>query len=88
MRAEACQAVGADALGRTPSACWARFHHCSADGRFARTGLLPGQLRLGPSLMIDRQLHGRVTPARFDAFSGIICRSGRTAMTATAVGDR
>jgi formate dehydrogenase subunit gamma len=67
-RAEACQALGAQALAaHAERALGTAFHGRSADGRF---GLEPvyclGNCAMGPALLIDRQLYSRVTAGRFD----------------------
>jgi formate dehydrogenase subunit gamma len=67
-RAEACQAVGAreleahacGKLGITPG-------DTSADGTVTlEAAYCLGNCALGPAVMIDGTLHGRVTPPRFD----------------------
>jgi formate dehydrogenase subunit gamma len=68
-RAEACQARGGVALeAHVKARLGLDYHGTTGDGS---TTLEPvyclGNCALGPSLMIDEQLHGRVTPARFDA---------------------
>jgi formate dehydrogenase subunit gamma len=68
-RAEACQALGAVALeAHVKARLGIDFHETTRDGS---TTLEPvyclGNCALGPSLMIDEQLHGRVTAERFDA---------------------
>lgn len=69
-RAEACQSMGAPALeaharrqlGLSASA------HDTADGRFTLEPVYClGNCALSPSLLLDGQLHGRVSPARLDA---------------------
>jgi formate dehydrogenase subunit gamma len=67
-RAEACQAVGAAALeAHAKRRLGADFHGTSADGRYTLEPVYClGNCACGPSLMIDRELHARVTPARFD----------------------
>lgn len=75
-RAEACQAVGADDLalhaeqkiGKPTDGSSVRTHadKSSADFRLSAVYCL-GNCALGPALMIDGQLFGRVTPERFDA---------------------
>jgi len=43
------------------------FHGTSGDGRFTLEPVYClGNCASGPSLMIDRELHGRMTPQRFD----------------------
>ena len=53
-RAEACQAMGCEALvARAEARARHRLRRTSADGRDARDGLLPRPLRDGPSAMVD-----------------------------------
>lgn len=71
-RAEACQARGARALeAHAKRSLGIDYHQTTAD---RRTTLEPayclGNCALGPALMIDGQLHGRVDAARFDALVG------------------
>lgn len=68
-RAEACQAVGAVALeAHAKRALGVEFHGTSADGRYTLEPVYClGNCATGPSMMIDRELHSRVTPERFDA---------------------
>ena len=71
-RAEACQAVGAVAL--EAHARWrlgVELHGTSADGRYTLEPVYClGNCACGPSLLIDGQLHARVTPERFDELTG------------------
>jgi formate dehydrogenase subunit gamma len=71
-RAEACQAVGASALeAHAKRALAIEFHGTSADGRYTLEPVYClGNCASGPSLMIDRELHGRMTPERFDVLIG------------------
>lgn len=67
-RAEACQAVGAEALAAHAKAALAcDFDETTADGAFT---LLPvyclGQCACGPALMLGDELHARVSPDKFD----------------------
>ena len=67
-RAEACQALGATALEAHAKQCLGiDFHQTTTD---AAVTLEPvyclGNCALGPSVMIDDKVHGRVTAARFD----------------------
>jgi formate dehydrogenase subunit gamma len=44
------------------------YHGTTSDGAITLEAVYClGNCALGPSLMIDHQLHGRVTPERFDA---------------------
>ena len=67
-RAEACQAVGAVGLeAHAKRALGVEFHGTSGDGRYTLEPVYClGNCASGPSLMIDRELHGRMTPQRFD----------------------
>ncbi len=68
-RAEACQAVGADALAsHARRALGCDFHETTADGSVTLEPVYClGQCACGPAVMIGEQLHGRVDAARFDA---------------------
>lgn len=67
-RAEACQAVGAVALeSHAKQSLGVEFHGTTADGAITLEPVYClGNCALGPSLMIDDRLQGRVSPARFD----------------------
>lgn len=67
-RAEACQSVGAAALeSHAKRSLGVDFHGTTADGAVSLEPVYClGNCALGPSLMIDGRLLGRVTPARFD----------------------
>lgn len=71
-RAEACQAVGAVQLeAHAKRALGVDFHGTSGDGRYTLEPVYClGNCATGPSLMIDRELHGRMTPERFDELIG------------------
>jgi len=68
-RAEACQAVGAEALAEhAQRALGCGFHQPSADGAFTLEPVYClGLCASGPALMLGEQLHGRVDAVRFDA---------------------
>ena len=68
-RAEACQALGSVALeAHAKAALGVDFHGTTKDGAITLEPVYClGNCALGPSLMIDQQLHGRVTAERFDA---------------------
>jgi formate dehydrogenase subunit gamma len=68
-RAEACQAVGAQALeAHAKATLKIDFHGTTADGAISLEPVYClGNCALGPSLMIDEKLQGRVTAQRFDA---------------------
>lgn len=68
-RAEACLAMRGEALAAHVKArLRLDWHQVGADGQF---GLEPvyclGNCACAPALMIDQELHGRVTPEQFDA---------------------
>jgi formate dehydrogenase subunit gamma len=67
-RAEACQAVGAAELeAHARRRLGADFHGTSRDGHYTLEPVYClGNCACGPSLMIDRELHAYVTPAKFD----------------------
>ena len=68
-RAEACQALGSVALeAHAKATLGVDFHGTTRDGAVTLEPVYClGNCALGPSLMIDQQLHGRVTAERFDA---------------------
>src|SRR5271166_4250753 len=68
-RAEACQALGAVGLeAHAKKALGIEFHGTTADGAISLEPVYClGNCALGPSVMIDEQLQGRVSAARFDA---------------------
>jgi len=67
-RAEACQSVGAVALeAHAKRSLGIDFHGTTTDGAVTLEPVYClGNCALGPALMIDDKLCGRVTPARFD----------------------
>jgi len=68
-RAEACQSVGAVALeAHAKKSLGIDFHQTTADGAISLEPVYClGNCALGPSLMIDDRLQGRMSPQRFDA---------------------
>ncbi|MGA8276718.1 MAG: formate dehydrogenase subunit gamma [Rhodanobacteraceae bacterium] len=68
-RAEACQALGARRLeAHVRHTLGIDFGERTSDGAIALEPVYClGNCACGPSLMIDDELHGRVTPERFDA---------------------
>jgi formate dehydrogenase subunit gamma len=68
-RAEACQALGSVALeAHVKATLGVDYHGTTRDGAITLEPVYClGNCALGPSLMIDEQLHGRITPERFDA---------------------
>jgi formate dehydrogenase subunit gamma len=79
-RAEACQAVGAPALeAHAKRALGVDFHGTTRDGAIRLEPVYClGNCALGPSVMIDHELHGRVSPERFDE----LIQDARTAAAA------
>jgi formate dehydrogenase subunit gamma len=67
-RAEACQSVGAVALeAHAKRSLGIDFHGTTADGALSLEPVYClGNCALGPSIMIDHRLHGRVSAQRFD----------------------
>jgi formate dehydrogenase subunit gamma len=67
-RAEACQAVGATALeAHAKQGLGIDFHETTADGAVTLEAVYClGNCATGPSLRVDDDIVGRVTPARFD----------------------
>jgi len=68
-RAEACQSVGAVALEtHAKKVLGIDFHQTTPDGAVSLEPVYClGNCALGPSVMIDDRLQGRVSPKRFDA---------------------
>ncbi|HUA24000.1 MAG TPA: formate dehydrogenase subunit gamma [Steroidobacteraceae bacterium] len=68
-RAESCQAVGGEALAaHARRRLGVDFHQTTPDGRFSLEPVFClGNCACSPAVMIDGQLHGRVSPERFDA---------------------
>lgn len=67
-RAEACQAMGAEALvAHAEQQLGCKMHGHSADGTVTLEPVYClGLCAQSPSLMVDDELHARVTPQRFD----------------------
>ena len=68
-RAEACQSLGAAALeAHAKRSLGIDFHGTTADGTISLEPVYClGNCALGPSMMIDEKLQGRVSAQRFDA---------------------
>jgi formate dehydrogenase subunit gamma len=68
-RAEACQALGGRQLeAHAKRVLGIEFHGTTADGAIRLEPVYClGNCALGPALLLDEQLQGRVTAARFDA---------------------
>jgi formate dehydrogenase subunit gamma len=83
-RAEACQAVGAAALeAHAQRALGIGLHGTCTDGSYTLEPVYClGNCATGPSIMIDGQLHSRVTPERFDE----LVRAGASAAAERAPG--
>lgn len=68
-RAEACQSMGARALeAHAKARLGIDFHQTSADGAFSLEPVYClGNCTCAPAVMIDDELHGRVTPRSLEA---------------------
>ena len=73
-RAEACQAVGCEALAKhAETSLGIPFGQSRGDGKARLEAVYClGNCALGPAVMIDGDLHGRVDAARFDALIGAL----------------
>jgi formate dehydrogenase subunit gamma len=73
-RAEACQALGGAALeAHAKAALGVDYHATTSDGAITLEPVYClGNCALGPSVMIDEALQGRVTPQRFDTLIATI----------------
>jgi formate dehydrogenase subunit gamma len=71
-QAEACRAVGAEALGEhAKRSAGVGFGETTADGRLTLDEVFClGNCALGPAVQVGERLHGRVGPARLDAILG------------------
>jgi len=78
-RAEACQALGAQALeAHAKASLGIDFHGTTADGAISLEPVYClGNCALGPSMMLDEHLKGRVTAQRFDALMGPLRKSSK-----------
>ena len=67
-RAEACQSMGAEQLlTHAETALGCRLHAKSSDGNFSLEPVYClGHCATAPAMMINDQVHARVTPARLD----------------------
>lgn len=68
-RAESCQAMHAEQLiAHAKQRLQIGFHETTPDGRFSLEPVYClGNCACSPAVMIDDELHGRVSPERFDA---------------------
>jgi formate dehydrogenase subunit gamma len=68
-RAESCQAVGAEALlGHISGRLGVELHETTADGAVTLEPVYClGNCALSPAIMVDRNVYGRVSAARFDS---------------------
>ncbi|MGQ0697015.1 MAG: formate dehydrogenase subunit gamma [Panacagrimonas sp.] len=71
-RAEACQSVGASVLeAHAKQTLGVDFHGTTVDGALTLEPVYClGNCALGPSVMVDGKLCGRVSPVRFDQLVG------------------
>ena len=67
-RAEACQSMGAEALvEHAKTRLGVDFHGTTADGSITLEPIYClGNCALSPAMLVDGELHGRVTPERFN----------------------
>ena len=67
-RAESCQAMGSEALEtHVKNKLCVDFHETTADEAFTLEPVYClGNCACSPSIMIDKEVHGRVSPERFD----------------------
>ena len=67
-RAEACQSMGAEQLlEHVQRSLGCKLHGKSADGRFSLEPVYClGQCATSPAIMIDDEVHAKVSPVRFD----------------------
>ncbi len=67
-RAEACQAMGSDQLeAHVKQRLGINYHENTADGQFSLEPVYClGNCACSPSIMLAGEVHGRVTPERFD----------------------
>jgi formate dehydrogenase subunit gamma len=75
-RAESCQAVGADGLvDHVKRRLGVDFHETTRDGAITLEPVYClGNCALSPALMVGGEVHGRVTPERFDALAADLRR--------------
>lgn len=68
-RAESCQSMGSDALeSHAKQRLGIDYHEATADQAFSLEPIYClGNCACSPSVMIDKDVYGRVTPERFDA---------------------
>lgn len=73
-RAEACQALGAEALlAHAERRLGCRSHASSSDGRYTLEPVFClGLCASSPAIVIDEHLHARVSPAVFDRLIGAL----------------
>lgn len=78
-RAEACQAGGQRPLeAHAKAALGVDYHQTTADGAITLEPVYClGNCALTPAVLIDGELHGRVTPARFDRLMADCRKVGR-----------
>ncbi|HWZ60154.1 MAG TPA: formate dehydrogenase subunit gamma [Gemmatimonadaceae bacterium] len=80
-RAESCQAVGAEALvSEATSRAGIALGGTSADGQLTVEPIYClGLCALSPAIMVDDQVHARVTPAQLDAILDAVLEPGPVA---------
>lgn len=74
-RAEACQAMGTEALCDHAQKTLAKFGSTSTDGKFTiEAAYCLGNCALSPAMMIGETLYGKVDATRFDAIVGKLAK--------------
>ncbi|MDR2213827.1 MAG: formate dehydrogenase subunit gamma [Pseudomonadales bacterium] len=78
-QAEACQAMGAVELTQAiKEQLGCDFHQTSADGLFSLEPVYClGNCACSPSVMVDQQNYGRVTPERFQELASMLAASAK-----------
>lgn len=89
-RAEACQAVGAEALAaHAERSLGCGFGETTADGAVSLEAVYClGQCATGPAAAVDGEPHARLTPARLDALVEVARRRSTDAAAATRAEER
>ena len=80
-QAEACQAMGSDALTSAIKAkLGCDFHETSADGMFSLEPVYClGNCACSPNIMVDKQTYGRMSAERFTALAGALASKAKGA---------
>ncbi|HTT08703.1 MAG TPA: formate dehydrogenase subunit gamma [Gammaproteobacteria bacterium] len=78
-RAESCQSMGSEALEQhAKRRLGIDYHETTTDGSYSLEPVYClGNCACSPAVMIDHELHGRVTPERLDAILAETAEDGR-----------